>query len=248
VAATETDPRLVVVVPTRRRPHNIRSLIEAFAATTRHPDTTVEIVVDGADEATADAYFDAWACEPECTGDGCPNSWISLCTQSHRGMCATLNYIAAVPEFGAMTYSTIVGFMGDDHRPRTVGWDQAIIDAMPPLGVVYCDDGFQGPNLPTSVFMDAELIRRLGWMVPPGIGHLFCDNAWKALGEALGTLVYLPDVLIEHMHPHADKAPMDQGYAEVNSARQWEADEAAFRRWVAADLPRDIARVKGAGR
>jgi len=163
------------------------------------------------------------------------------------GMCGQLNAVTPRILAQATPPVTIIGFMGDDHRPRTVGWDQAIIDAMPPLGVVYCDDGFQGPNLPTSVFMDAELIRRLGWMVPPGIGHLFCDNAWKTLGEALGTLVYLPDVLIEHMHPHAEKAPMDAGYAEVNSARQWEADEAAFRRWMAADLPRDIARAKAGG-
>lgn len=242
---TAADARLVVIVPTRRRPQNIPPLIEAFDLTVTHPGTTVEIVVDGADEATANAYFDAWSCGPDCDGDGCPNSWVSMCTQPHRGMCPTLNHIAATPEFGAMTYSTIIGFMGDDHRPRTVGWDQRIIDAMPPLGVVYTDDGFQGENLPTSVFMDAELVRRLGWMVPPGIGHLFCDNAWKALGEALGTLVYLPDVLIEHMHPHAGKAEMDAGYAEVNSARQWEADETAFRKWLAADLPRDVARVRG---
>ena len=237
MAATETDPRLVVIVPTRRRPRNIPPLLEAFALAS-HPETALFVAVDGDPEHQQD-YADAW--EEHCEVDR-DQLWIGT---DRLGMCPRLNLSAGMVL--ADCAPTIVGFMGDDHRPRTVGWDQRIIDAMPPLGVVYTDDGFQGENLPTSVFMDAELIRRLGWMVPPGIGHLFCDNAWKTLGEALGTLVYLSDVLIEHMHPHADKAPMDAGYAEVNSARQWEADEAAFRRWVAADLPRDVARVKAGG-
>ena len=235
------DPRLVVVVPTRRRPHNIPPLIEAHMATRQGEHSLLEVVVDG------DPDYEAYqtALQPM-VGKKCYAAVRRM--DERRGMCGTLNERVAGPlGWAKHRAADIVGFMGDDHRPRTFGWDQAIIDAMPPLGVVYTDDGFQGPNLPTSVFMDAELIRRLGWMVPPGIGHLFCDNAWKTLGEALGTLVYLPDVLIEHMHPHADKAPMDAGYAEVNSARQWEADEAAVRKWVAADLPRDVARVKGGG-
>jgi hypothetical protein len=117
------------------------------------------------------------------------------------------------------------------------------IDAMQPLGVVYTADGIQNENLPTSVFMDAEIVRRLGWMVPPGITHLYCDNAWKNIGEALGTLTYLDDVLVEHMHPMASKAPMDAGYAEVNSAHRYEADRAAYRQWLAAGLPDDMRRV-----
>jgi hypothetical protein len=205
-------------------------------------DASLLVAIDGDEEHQQD-YAEAWDVWADADDH---QLWIGT---DRLGMCPRLNLAAGMllADQCDPDERLIVGFMGDDHRPRTVGWDQAVIDAMPPLGVVYCDDGFQGPNLPTSVFMDAELIRRLGWMVPPGIGHLFCDNAWKTLGEALGTLVYLPDVLIEHMHPHAEKAPMDAGYAEVNSARQWEQDEAAFRRWVAADLPRDIARVKGGG-
>lgn len=235
------DPRLVVIVPTRRRPHNIPPLIDAFAQAS-HPETCLVVAIDG-DLDHQQEYADLWDEHNSVDRD---LLWIG---SERLGMCPRLNEQALrlLEDQCDPTDPLIVGFMGDDHRPRTVGWDQAVIDAMPPLGVVYCDDGFQGPNLPTSVFMDAELVRRLGWMVPPGIGHLFCDNAWKALGEALGTLVYLPDVLIEHMHPHADKAPMDAGYAEVNSARQWEADEAAFRKWLAADLARDVARVQEVG-
>jgi hypothetical protein len=240
---TAADPRLVVIVPTRGRPHNIPPLIEAFDATTT-AETWLQVAVDGDPEHQQD-YAEAWD-ELALLDDAVYQLWIG---SQRLGMCARLNNAttSVLDEQCDPTDRLILGFMGDDHRPRTVGWDQAIIDAMPPLGVVYCDDGFQGENLPTSVFMDAELVRRLGWMVPPGIGHLFCDNAWKALGEALGTLAYLPDVLIEHMHPHAEKAPMDAGYAEVNSARQWEADEAAFRRWLAADLARDVARVREVG-
>lgn len=230
-----------MIVPTRRRPQNIPPLVEAFDATTTWPQTHVEVVIDGDPDAVEyERALARWI--------GTPSTFDLWNFSLRRGMCATLNHVSQMGHSLGRSPGnppTIIGFMGDDHRPRTVGWDRRIIEAMPPLGVVYTDDGFQGENLPTSVFMDAELVRRLGWMVPPGIGHLFCDNAWKALGEALGTLVYLPDVLIEHMHPHAGKAEMDAGYAEVNSARQWEADEQAFRAWLAGGLPADVARVRG---
>jgi hypothetical protein len=57
VAATETDPRLVVVVPTRRRPHNIPPLIDAFNATTT-AETWLHVAVDGDPEHHQDYRSD----------------------------------------------------------------------------------------------------------------------------------------------------------------------------------------------
>jgi hypothetical protein len=138
-----------------------------------------------------------------------------------------------------------VGFMGDDHRPRTVGWDTRILDAVArePLAVVYADDLLQGQRLATQAFMGAELVRRLGFFNPPGIKHMYIDNFWMTLGVNLGTLTYLADVVIEHMHPLAGKAEWDQGYREVNSDQRYAEDKAAFETYCRDHLLNDLMRV-----
>lgn len=137
----------------------------------------------------------------------------------------------------------IIGFLGDDNRPITVGWDWRITDEMRPLGIIYCNDLIQRWKLPTAVFMDARIVRTLGYFSAPGVIHLYIDDAWKALGEALGTLRYLGDCVIEHRHPLVGKAEMDAGYEAVNSAERWSTDGPAFDKWKAEQLPGDAARL-----
>ncbi len=52
-------------------------------------------------------------------------------------------------------YSYAVGFMGDDHMPRTQGWDEHMVNELIRLGsgFVYADDGFQHERIPTQVAM-----------------------------------------------------------------------------------------------
>lgn len=73
-------------------------------------------------------------------------------------------------------------------------------------------------------------------MVPADVEHLYCDNAIKDLGEQADCLRYLPDVLIEHMHPVAGKAPMDAGYQRVNRREQYRTDRLAYELWRQVDL------------
>jgi hypothetical protein len=139
----------------------------------------------------------------------------------------------------------VIGFMGDDHRPRTLHWDVRVMEQIErePLGVVYGNDLLQGRNLATQVFMGSELVRRLGFFNPPGIRHMYIDNFWMMLGTNLGTLTYLDDVWIEHMHPLAGKAQWDKGYREVNSDERYAADRAAFETYCRDHLLNDLMRV-----
>ncbi|MDE3097772.1 MAG: hypothetical protein KGK07_17435, partial [Chloroflexota bacterium] len=140
----------------------------------------------------------------------------------------------------------ILAFFGDDHRPRTRGWDARVVDAMRAMGpgLVYCDDGLQGERLPTAPFWHADVIRALGWFYPPVLTHLFADDYWLHLASDLGRRTYLPDVLIEHMHPSAGKADEDESYRE--SAACFEHDRAAFKAFVRDEHPAVLARVRGA--
>jgi hypothetical protein len=136
--------------------------------------------------------------------------------------------------------------MGDDHCPRTPGWDEKILEASTPWTVVYGNDLFQGQNLPTAVFQGAGLIRTTGRFNPPGCEHLYLDNYWKTLGDRLGTLTYLDDVIIEHVHYMAGKAVEDDLYREVNSPTMYDHDATAWATYANGPMQADLDRVKAA--
>jgi|HubBroStandDraft_2_1064218.scaffolds.fasta_scaffold11961_2 hypothetical protein len=138
-----------------------------------------------------------------------------------------------------------VGFLGDDHRPRTAGWDTALLAALDGrAGVAYGDDLFQHERVPTACVISASLIRALGYMVPPGLAHLYLDDFWARLGMDAGNLSYCPDVVIEHLHPAAGKGIWDAGYTLANSAETWTADGAAWEQFLADRWPADLAAMR----
>lgn len=218
---------MAVIVPSRGRPQNVVALIEAWSA----PEAALIICVD-----EDDPEFPAYEAIER------PAGAFLLTSRIRMRLGEWLN--AAIPL--AATQHDIVGFMGDDHRPRSDEWDFHVIEAMVPGGVVYGNDLIQGANLPTAVFMDSRIVRTLGWFVIPGMTHLFMDNLWKTLGEQLGTLRYLPDVIIEHVHPLKFPELHDVGYAEANAPEVWQHDKAIYDEWVAFQMPVDIAKIRAA--
>lgn len=223
---------LVVVVPTRGRPGNARLLAQAFTDTCT-AGTRLVFAADG-DDPTLGEYVEA-------TGSG--RAELLVCGP-WQPMVSKLNQaVAQVIDDGGAPFA--VAFMGDDHRPRTHGWDVAMLAALRDLGtgVVYGDDLLQHERLCTAWAMTSDIVRALGRMVPAPVDHMYCDNAVLALAKLAGCLRYLPEVVIEHLHPLAGKAEWDPGYARVNRPEQYHADEAAYRRWLADGLAADVAAV-----
>jgi len=210
--------RILVIVPTRGRPENIVRLDKAMLDTM--VDVEVMYCVDEDDPQLANYV----------------RTGIPLVMGPRKRLVGTLNDVAC--QF-ADEYD-IVGFLGDDVLPKTHRWDNIIRDNFKPNMVAYGNDGHQGEGLPTGVFLDARIVTGLGYMVPPTFIHLFADNYWKTLGEALGTLTYLPGVDMEHLHPYAGKAEHDQTYAEANSGPTWENDERAYNEYVKNELAFDV--------
>jgi hypothetical protein len=123
--------------------------------------------------------------------------------------------------------------MGDDHLPRTQGWDKAFIQALNlDQGIAYGNDLLQGENLPTAYAMTRSIVNELRGMTFPGCIHLFFDNFVKELGIDLKCLKYLPNVIIEHLHPVAGKAEMDEGYERVNQPLWYEQDLLTFQKYI----------------
>lgn len=234
---------LVILVPSRSRPHNIAELLDAWDTTAVGGHAELVVAVDD-DDPKLDAYLDLWTDAPD---------WARLHVGPRLRLGGTLNALGPQLAAAALEHADPdrdiagIGFLGDDHRPRSLGWDEQLAEeliAANPYGVIYGNDLIQGAALPTAVILDARIVHRLGYMVPPGAVHLFLDNYWKVLGERLGTLRYRADIVIEHAHPIAGRAAWDDQYREVNADAIWTADEALFRRYVAEDLADAITLIR----
>lgn len=139
-----------------------------------------------------------------------------------------------------------VAKLDDDHRPRTRGFDSFMLGALRKLGtgIVYGNDLFQGPRLPTAPAMTADIVESLGYMGPPELTHLFVDNFWLDLGQRANCIKYLPEVVVEHVHPAAGKAEWTEGHLRANAAGQYERDHAAYRQYTAERFEADVAKVR----
>lgn len=262
-------PYLTVLVPSRGRPHTLPQMVDAFRETCTESDdmaiiTRLIFVVDE-DDPTLEEYsqalfaIDAYPAGFDWMRWGRPNGpkipvspQMMINSTAVGSMNAALNVSAlnvTDPAGGSGQRPFAVASFGDDHRPRTAGWDTRFMEVLHELrtGIVYGDDKLQGAALPTAVAMTSDIVRALGHMAPGSMRHLYIDNYWKELGETAGCIRYLPDVVIEHMHPGAGKVPMDEHYARVNSRESYEHDHAAFEAYKAggqltqdADLVRSL--------
>jgi hypothetical protein len=221
---------LVVIIPSRSRPDAVVELLDAFAATCP-AETQVALAVDK-DDPKLDGYGQL------------AHRLLCRVEQAEGNMVTALN--SAATHVATKYKPFAIGFMGDDHRPRTQGWDQAYLDELRKLGtgIVYGNDLLQCEKLPTQVAMTSDIVRALGYMAPRDLTHLYVDNAWLALGTELDRISYLPEVVVEHMHPVARKGEWDDGYVRVNSAALFARDKAMFGRWLRFDLARDVERVR----
>lgn len=202
---------LAIIVPSRGRPQAVAELIEAFQQTCT--GNTRLIVSLDSDDPEAKNY----------------PIGVTRVVAGNSNMVQALNRAVRMligPHWGPFA----VGFMGDDHRPRTEGWDTRYIETLREMGtgIVYGNDLLQKARLPTQVAMTTDIVRALGFMAPERLNHLFVDNYWRDLGQESECLTYLPDVVIEHLHPVAGKAEWDTGYLRVNSNTVQRSDRNAY--------------------
>ena len=213
--------RLLLIVPSRKRPSACDELLTAFEETAEDADILFGIDDDDKSEYSSRVLEKA-----------------SINPRLRMG--GTLNLLATQ---NADKYE-FLSFMGDDHRPRTQEWDRILSDAIGEQpGVAYGDDLLQGANLPTAVTMSAEIVRRIGYMVPPVLVHMYMDNFWRDFGVKIGNLQYRADVVIEHMHYLAGKAINDLQYQEVNASHVYEKDRIAYEDYEKTQMDTDVSLV-----
>jgi hypothetical protein len=214
--STSSRP-IAVLVPSRGRPQNIVALLEAADIT----GTTQVRWFLGLDDDDASSYS-----VPK-------RDDLSVVVRPRHTQGVKSNQLA---QLAIDAGHPVIGKLDDDHRPRTTGWDARVCEAFTHgPGLVYLNDGHQGQALPTVPFWSATIIRALGWYCHPQLEHLYGDNVWIELARAADCATYLEDVLVEHMHVNAGKAPMDAIYEYGNSPGMYERDGAVFQRYLGSD-------------
>jgi hypothetical protein len=209
-----STPDMLFIVPSRGRPGNVIRLIDTWEAT--GAEATLCVAYDS-DDYFRDEYsalirpqaFPIWG----------------ICSEREK-IGRILNRISGMfaEEF------KYIGFMGDDHVPRTADWDLQFKKELESLetGIVYGNDLLMSDKMPTAVCMTSDIIRTLGYMAPPPLEHLCLDLVWKDWGEGINKLVYRDNVIIEHLHPANGKAELDELYKENNSVEQSSRDANAY--------------------
>lgn len=185
-----------LLCPTRGRPDNMRRFADSARSTSSTP---VEIVwyVDSDDIASQQVFVDL--------GD-------AACVEKHgsRPLSDMWNCCARVSS------GDILGMMGDDVVFRTPDWDQVVAEVFDRfsdrIAFVYGRDGLQDSVLGTHGFVSREWVQATGRMTGGFFEHDYADTWLNDVAERVGRRVFVPDVLIEHMHPDAGKAPLDDTY------------------------------------
>ena len=226
---------IAVLCPSRGNPNAVFEAAFSFKSTAMNPDSWFIAVVDE-DDPLIDTYFAF-------------NEDVSIPIEVvPRGKVGNMNLALNYAATKYAEHHDIIGFVGDDHRFRTTGWDRVIDHVLTNEGggLAYADDLAQREQLPTQVFISSPIIKALGWMGLPGARHLYLDNTWRMLGERADCLFYLPDIVIEHMHPAYGKAKWDENHTRVNSEEMYAHDREVFEQWLATTAEQDIERVRSA--
>jgi len=226
---------LAVLVPSRGRPANVARLIEACEKTCE-AETVLHFGFDEDDPELAASEKAAFAGRMIFRQPS-----ILVTVKPRMGLAAWTNELAA-----HHTHAPYLASIGDDMVPVTPGWDRLLIEAQADIGggITYPNDKRRA-DIPEAVVIDARIVKALGWMCEPTLGHWYVDAVWRDLGAGMNRLAYRGDVVVEHRHPNVPGGdPPDQTYSDA--ATGFAADLAAYQKWRLRRMRADIATAREA--
>src|SRR5208282_750441 len=177
---------LLLIVPSRGRPERIARMLDVVHRTAKMK-THVHIAIDD-DDPMFIRYEDVMEHHG---GDG-----DRLESGPRDGLVGWTNKIAMdrIDDYGYF------GSFGDDHVPRTPGWDKALIEGIERMGgtgITYPWDGTR-EDIPEAPVVSADIIRELGWFLHPDLHHWYGDNVLADLGRGAGCIRHLRAIAVDH--------------------------------------------------
>jgi hypothetical protein len=230
----EEQMKVTVLVPTRDRPANARRLLQSWGATAKRDETELWFVLDR-QSPMINQYFQIFN-ETGWRKDMMPFMGAGNMVERTNAAAKTV-----------ARHTDIIGWAADDNLFVTEGWDVAIIDEFeqnPGLAMVNTNDLLVGDEKAGVPFVRSSVVQSLGYFFLPTCQHLYVDFALNELMKAAGAQKYREDIVIEHLHPYANKAQWDEAYAAYNTPMQDSKDGRAFSQWRRTAFDQDIEKVK----
>lgn len=229
---------LLILTPSRERPERLREMYDAVTSTSVL-DTRLAVAVDE-DDPRLDGYREL---------QDLPG--LSIVVGPRRSLSAWTNDLAARQPWVTGEPPRFFASLGDDHLPRTPGWDRILVHAIENLGGLlggwsWGSDGLRSDMLPTYWVVSAPVVKRLGYVMLPQCEHMYVDNAVRDLASASQRSVICPDVLVEHVHPvnPMHRHRWDASYQHSNRREQYDRDGRAYAGWRdGGGLADDVAKL-----
>lgn len=202
-----------VICPSRGRPKAARELLESFLDTRTREDTHLVFALDEDDPTRTE--YPGLAIAGVSTGDPTGPS----------------NRIALVSD------ADVIGWMGDDSRFESKGWDSAVARALKDPGFAWGNDGHERP-WPSTVFVSREIVRALGYLVLPGLHRGFFDVVWEWLANLTNSKHEL-DLMFRHIN-------LSPEHPEGPTKEVIQRDADTFKKWQAEQMASDAQKVRTA--
>jgi len=194
-----------ILVPTRKRPDKMQTLIQSIINTT-HNLANVELIF----------YIDEDDLE----------SIIKLKEVKQLTSALTIKHVIGPRILLSKTWNRcfeiargdIIMHGGDDIVFRTANWDIEIENAFnqydDKIVLVYGRDGFHDEKLSTHGFIHRRWIETIGHFLPPFFSSDYNDTWLFEVATLINRTCYLDSILIEHMHYIVGKSEYDETYRE----------------------------------
>jgi hypothetical protein len=140
----------------------------------------------------------------------------------------------------------VLMWTGDDNVFRTPGWDRIMLAALDDLGGsgwIYPDDKRRS-DVPEHWMVSSDIVKTLGWMANPVLGHFYIDNSVAELGKRAGLIRWCPEAVIEHLHYSVNPETEHDGLYKSTEEKFGAADLDAYQQWRVNQLPFDVSLLR----
>lgn len=208
--------RLLVRMPTRGRAHQALTVLEAYRTLAGMP-VSIEVIID-----EDDAEMNRGEVLQRMVTLGC-----TVTVGKHKTKIEACNG-------GRVSEWDILVLASDDMVPRVDGYAKRIVEEMdkhwPHLdGALHFNDGYALDRVNTLSIMGRRYYDQFGYVYNPAYKSVFCDDEHTEVARAMGRLVYVDDVIIEHRHPASSPTVKKDALYTRNDAL-WDADAETCKR------------------
>ena len=230
--------RIAVLCPSRGRPARLESMAESLFRTAASPERVELVLRLDEDDPDLPGYGRVLA--------GDERGRITRIFGPRRSIPEALNAIAPSLEHD------VIGTAADDVLFRTAAWDCEVERALGDGGraaiAVPMDGREERRGLRcTHFFATRAWVRTVGHLLHPDYEHFWADTNIADIAARADRLVWMREVLVEHLHPNAGKAPRDATYADKRAgpkgARMSDRDADRYER-LAGERAAAAARVR----